>query len=464
MGRRSLARNIESLVMGVGLVVVAYLVFAFGRNLSDPIVLMYLPVPFLLWAAVRFGPFSTCIVLSAMSTLATFGASAGRGPFALDPSASVVYSIQLFLLVLSVPFLFLSVLMQQQRWTESVLRESEHRFRSLVDTAPVLVWISDPEGLCTFFNKPWLDFTGVPIEKQLGNGWSNLVHPEDRDRCVVEYLECVHSKTAFNLEYRLLRHDGVYRWVFDHGVPRYGPAGFLGHIGSCIDITERKGAEEALRRFPRELLNAQEAERLRIAQELHDDLGQRIVALGIGINHLAQATGNNAKLRTGFATLRKQASEIIDNIASLSRELRPVTLQVLGLAPALRSLCEEVSDPNGVKVVFTHHVELPDMPWTTAIALYRVAQEALRNALTHSGAMQIDVAVSVAKACVVLTIADNGRGFVFDNASVQVGLGLTGMVERMKNIGGTLIIDSTFAGTTVTASVALTEFAQASTA
>jgi PAS domain S-box-containing protein len=456
---RSLARHIESIVMGASLIGIAYLLFGSRTHINYPISLIYLPVPFLIWAAVRFGPFSTCILLSVLSSLATFGASIGRGPFPLIPSVNSVISIQLLLFVLSVPFLFLSVLMQQQSWTESALRDSEQRFRSLVDTVPVLVWISDPQGLCTFFSRPWLEFTGVPIEKQLGNGWSTLVHGEDRDRCVHEYLECVRRQASFNLEYRLLRHDGVYRWVFDHAVPRYGPTGkFIGHIGSCMDITERKGAEEALRRFPRELLNAQEVERQRIAQELHDDLGQRLVALGIGLNGLSQQTVMNKNVRDGIESLRQQATEIITAIASLSRELRPVTLQVLGLAAGLRSLCEELTDPAGVNVVFTQHDELPDIPWTTAISLYRVAQEAVRNALTHSGSPTVNVAVGNSESCITVTIADTGCGFDYGNGNAPVGLGLTGMVERMKNVGGMLTIDSTFMnGTTVTAKVDLKE-------
>jgi PAS domain S-box-containing protein len=457
---RSLARHIESIVMGVSLVVIAYLVFDSGTNINYPILMIYLPVPFLIWAAVRFGPFSTCILLSVLSALATYGASIGRGPFPLNPSINSVISIQLLLFVLSVPFLLLSVLMQQQSWTDSALRDSEQRFRSLVDTIPVLVWMSDPKGLCTFLSRPWIQFTGVAIEKQLGNGWSNLIHPDDRERCVNEFLDCVRRQASFNVEYRLLRHDGVYRWVIDHAVPRYGAAGsFIGHIGSCMDITERKGAEEALRRFPRELLNAQEVERQRIAQELHDDLGQRLVALGIGLNNLSQQTVLNSNLRSGIETLRRQATEIITAIASLSRELRPVTLQVLGLAAALRSLCEEVTDPSGVNVVFTQHDELPDIPWTTAISLYRVAQEALRNALTHSGSQTVNVAVSNSKSCITVTIADHGCGFAYGNGNAPVGLGLTGMLERMKNVGGMLTIDSTFMdGTTVTATVDLKEF------
>jgi len=457
--QRSLARHVESIVMGTSLILIAYFVFDSGTNVSYPILLIYLPVPFLIWAAVRFGPFSTCILLSVLSALATFGASTGRGPFALNPSINSVISIQLLLLVLSVPFLFLSVLMQQQSWTDSALRDSEQRFRSLVDTIPVLVWMSDPQGLSTFFSRPWLEFTGVSTEKQLGKGWSSLVHPDDRDRCVNEFMNCVRRQASFNMEYRLLRHDGVYRWVFDHAVARYGPGGsFVGHIGSCMDITERKGAEEALRRFPRELLNAQEVERQRIAQELHDDLGQRLVALGIGLNSLSQQSVMNSNVRNGIETLRQQATDIITAIASLSRELRPVTLQVLGLAAALRSLCEEVTDPGGVNVVFTQHDELPDIPWTTAISLYRVAQEAVRNALTHSGSQTVNVDVSNSRSGITVTIADNGCGFAYGNSNAPVGLGLTGMLERMKNVGGMLTIDSTFMdGTTVTATVDIKE-------
>ncbi len=255
------------------------------------------------------------------------------------------------------------------------------------------------------------------------------MHPEDRQRCIEEYLECVYSQRPFNLEYRLLRHDGAYRWFVDVGVPRYGPAGkFLGHIGSCLDITDRKRAEDALRRFPRELLNAQEAERQRIAQELHDEVGQRIVALGISINLLSQEGVQNAALQTGFGNLRQQTADIIDDISSLSQELRPVMLRVLGLTAALRGLCEELNDSDGVDIVFTQDDESPDVPWPTAIVLYRVAQEAIRNALAHSGSMRIDVAVTVSKSSLILTIADKGCGFAFHNDRTQFGLGLTGMV------------------------------------
>lgn len=462
IGRTGPARRIEGFLMFFGLVMGAY--FAFGLLGHPPamLLLVYLPVPFLLWAAVRFGPFETSGGLSVMTVLAMSWAAAGRGPFASSSSDAVALSVQLLLVVPAVPFLLLSVLTQQQRLTESALRESEQRFRSLVDTAPMMVRISGQEGACIFFNKRWLDFTGVPFERQVGSGWADCIYPEDRQRCLDVYLPAVLGRAAFNLEYRLRRHDGVYRWIFDGGVPRFDPKGkFLGHLGGCIDVTERKEAEEALRRLPRELINAQEAERQRIGQELHDDVGQQVVALAIGINHLSRQVGENEKLKESFVTLSKQSTDIVRSIASISRQLRPVTLRVLGLAAAFRNLCEESRDPGGVDVVFTQCTELPQISWVCSMAMYRVAQEAVRNALTHSGATRVDLEVTLMNGNLVVSITDKGRGFSPDPNGALLGLGLSGMTERMKDIGGTLNIDSApGAGTTVTASVPLAEVPQ----
>jgi PAS domain S-box-containing protein len=116
----------------------------------------------------------------------------------------------------------------------------------MADTAPVLLWISGTSGDCTWFNKPWLDFVGRALEQEIGNGWAENVHPDDFDFCLRTYREAFAARRAFEMDYRLRRHDGQYRWVLDQAVPRFTPGGeFLGYIGSCVDITERKRAEEA---------------------------------------------------------------------------------------------------------------------------------------------------------------------------------------------------------------------------
>jgi PAS domain S-box-containing protein len=130
----------------------------------------------------------------------------------------------------------------------AVLRESEERFRLVADTAPVLMWMSETDKLCTYFNKPWLEFTGRSLEQELGNGWAEGVHPEDLLRCLDTYTQSFDRREKFRMEYRLRRHDGEYRWILDIGVPRFGQdRSFVGYIGIGVDVTDRKRAEEALR-------------------------------------------------------------------------------------------------------------------------------------------------------------------------------------------------------------------------
>ncbi|MEA5624418.1 PAS domain S-box protein [Nostoc sp. UHCC 0251] len=138
--------------------------------------------------------------------------------------------------------------LRERNQAEAALRESEARFRHLADTAPVLVWMSGTDKLCNYFNKPWLDFTGRTLEQEMGNGWTEGVHPDDFQRCLDTYTNAFDARQKFQMEYRLRCNDGEYRWVFDSGVPRFAPTGeFLGYIGSCVDIHDRNLAQETLR-------------------------------------------------------------------------------------------------------------------------------------------------------------------------------------------------------------------------
>ena len=131
---------------------------------------------------------------------------------------------------------------------------SREEYRLLVEKAPIMIWRSSATSECDYFNETWLAFTGRSMEEEMGNGWTEGVHPEDFDNCLKIYTDHFARREIFEMEYRLRRFDGVYRWIFDRGVPFYDSEGnFKGYIGSCIDVTERIEAEKALKR-------AQEAE------------------------------------------------------------------------------------------------------------------------------------------------------------------------------------------------------------
>ena len=154
-------------------------------------------------------------------------------------------------------------LTRQLQTSDASLRESEARFGTIADAAPVLIWMSGVDKLCIFFNKPWLEFTGRSLEQEMGNGWAEGVHPDDFQRCLDIYVSAFDAREPFVMQYRLRRHDGEYRWISDNGVPRYdAKKNFVGYIGSCVDITELRRNEQALRESEERMTMAMDAANL----------------------------------------------------------------------------------------------------------------------------------------------------------------------------------------------------------
>jgi PAS domain S-box-containing protein len=352
-----------------------------------------------------------------------------------------------------------------QRLAEIALRESESRFRLVANTAPMLIWMSDTSKLCTYFNHSWLAFTGRSMEQELGNGWTEGVHPEDLQKCFDTYVQAFDAHEKFTIEYRLQRYDGEYRWVLDLGVPRFNRDGsFAGYIGSCVDVTDRKLAEEALSGVNSKLIEAQERERARISRELHDDISQRLAMLTIELEQLGQKFFDSPPdLLHRVARLRNQSADIATDVQSLSHELHSSKLEYLGITTAMRAFCHEFSDQQNVEVVFAHD-EIPrTLPQDISLCLFRVSQEALQNAVKHSGVRHFDVELRCASDAIQLTVRDSGSGFDPEGASKTQGLGLVSMAERVKLVGGRLLIDSQpHHGTTIHAKVPLSKAASAS--
>jgi len=328
--------------------------------------------------------------------------------------------------------------------SEKAVRESEERFRLVANTAPVLIWMSGPDKLCTYFNQPWLEFTGLPMEAQLGNGRAEFVHPEDLKSCMDTYTVRFDRREQFQMEYRLRRHDGEYRWVLDIGVPRFNPDGsFAGYIGSCIDVTERKIAEEALESLSGRLIEAQDEERKRIAREIHDDYNQQVAMLAIDLEELAETIGDSSgEASQKVHELFNRVGELGADLHSLSRRLHSSTLEHLGLVAGLKAFCREFSDQQDIQVEFAHENVPHGLPEDAALCIFRIAQEALRNIKRHSGANRAEVRLEWSGDRLHLSVSDRGTGFDSNKPSAERGIGIRSMEERLRLLGGQLEIHS----------------------
>jgi PAS domain S-box-containing protein len=241
----------------------------------------------------------------------------------------------------------------EQRATEA-LRERERRFRLMVDSAPVLIWLAGTDKKCTWLNKPWLEFTARTLEQEQGDGWITGLHPDDREKCVRTYTRAFDARRPFVEEYRLRRHDGVFRWVLSHGIPIAGPDGeFAGYIGSAIDITDRKEMEEALRAADRR----REDYLAMLAHELRNPLAP--IRTGL---HILGRRPDDANLVSETRDMMNRQVEnmarIVDDLLDVSRVARgKATLRKsrLDLTDVARTCAEDrraVAEGNGLKMWF----------------------------------------------------------------------------------------------------------------
>ncbi len=386
-----------------------------------------------------------------------------------EPSTWQVYHwhIMAILSVLLLEAILIAFLLRQRadlRRVQASLRESEGRFRLMADTAPAMIWMSGSDKGVTYFNKPWLVFTGRPMEEQIGDGWTGSVHPDDVNGCLARYEEAFDARRSFVMEYRLRRADDEYRWILESGAPRFeGDGIFVGYIGLCTDITEWKGAKQALLDLGGQLINAQEVERSRIARELHDDLSQRLALLSTEIEQLTQRTEIlDPEMLGGLQGVLTRILEILKDVNRLSLELHPSKLDRLGLVSAARSLCREISEQQSIQVDFKFTAVPDSLRRDIALCLYRVLQESLHNVVKHSRARRVLVELDGSPAEIRLTVSDEGVGFDASRSEKHGGLGLISMGERLRLVGGWITVDSQpLRGTQIHASIPLSAVAAA---
>jgi PAS domain S-box-containing protein len=221
-------------------------------------------------------------------------------------------------------------------------------YRLLVEHSPVMVWRAGLDAKCDYFNETWLAFTGRTLAEEAGDGWAEGVHPEDLERCVAHYLEHFHRREAFEMEYRLRRHDGEWRWIFDRGVPYADDDGvFAGFIGSCVDVDERRRAQdERKRRDQEELEYARDFERWLLAIVSHD-IRNPLGAISLAAQLLARGQSDQEKLRQTSERISRSVARIqslVNDLLDVSRERHGGGLSLSVTSANLRAVCQQVVD------------------------------------------------------------------------------------------------------------------------
>ncbi|MDJ0704809.1 MAG: PAS domain S-box protein [Leptolyngbyaceae cyanobacterium MO_188.B28] len=324
-----------------------------------------------------------------------------------------------------------------RKQAEAAIQESEARFRYVADHAPVLIWMSEGDKRCSHFNKVWLEFTGRTIEQEQGNGWAEGVHPDDLQFCLDTYTHAFDTRQKFEMEYRLRRFDGEYRWVLDTGIPRYdGNGEFLGYIGSCIDISDRKQAEAQIRQHTAEL-EVSNRELEAFAYSVSHDLRAPLRAIDAYSKALLDEYGDTFekagqdhldRIRNNVARM----SQLIDDLLNLSRISRaairytPVNLSVL--AQELITDLQASETERQVDIVITPNVVVSADAALMRVVLTNLLHNAWKFTRRHSTA-RIEFGVIDSEEQPTYFIRDDGAGF-----NMAYAKKLFGVFQRLHTI------------------------------
>jgi PAS domain S-box-containing protein len=344
----------------------------------------------------------------------------------------------------------ISVDITDRKRVEERLREYE----KAVEGSEEMIAVVDREYRYLIANRKFLDHRKMTKEQVVGRFAPEVLNKGVFETVVKEKLdECFRGKVV-RYEMKYTYPDLGERDLFISNFPIDGANG-IDRV-ACIlqDITERKRAEEALASVSRRVIDAEESERRRIAQDLHEDIGQRLALLAIEIERLkTEPLNQTGEMLTRIDDLWKHTLGILTDVKISAHELHSPRLEYLGIAAVMRSFCEEFGQRKGVEIEFRSHDLLSFVTPDTSLCLFRVLQEGLYNAVKHSGVRHFEVELGEQPGEIHLTVSDSGAGFDIKEGR---GLGLTGMQERLKLLKGTFSIDSqTQHGTTIHARVPL---------
>ena len=355
----------------------------------------------------------------------------------------------------------------ERKQAEESLRESESFYRQTLESIPGMVFTTRPDGYCDYQSQQWVDYTGIPLSEHLGDGWNQLLHPDDRSRAFEAWRSAVDGLALYDLEYRVRRHDGAYEWFRVIGRPIRDASGeIVRWFGVAMNIEDLKQVEQELRRLNEtleqrvaqrtelaegrakqlqalsmELIEVEEQERQRIAALLHDDLQQVLAAARLQLQAACE-TIPSAPMLEGVEQL---LVESIRKSRHLSHELSPAVLHHSGLVAAMQWLARKMKDQFGLQVQLesdgAHELESSPL----RVFLFRAVQELLFNVVKHAGVKTAQVVLSSSGSSLAMTVSDQGQGFspdILDSYTEPRGFGLLSIRERARYIGGNLVVES----------------------
>ncbi len=328
--------------------------------------------------------------------------------------------------------------------------------RAFANEAPVLMFTVDAAGKCEWFNRQWLQFTGMTPDDLASAGRFGAVHDEDREAAVTAFAAAFDQRDSLEHEYRLRHHNGSWHWIMERVSPRMGTNDeFLGYVGVCIDITLERDYRCRLEHrdaIMRQLNEIGERERSSLACALHDGILQDLIGTEMLLQGGEDFTAE--KLASRLAAARKTLRSALLHGRRLISELRPMIMDEQGLLSAIEFYAAEIENRAGLKIEVDRgdSKEYPSSLWAGNV--FRILQEAMNNIECHSGVKQALIAVSVVDGQFCAVLSDEGTGF--DLSIKRDSLGIQCMRDRAEMFGGTVnIASSPGAGCTVTVLIPL---------
>jgi PAS domain S-box-containing protein len=445
--KKPLAYYLEAVAVFAALIILGQLAFASPLGSTLP-TLLYSLVPLLLWCTLRFGSTGVSTSMIAIAFVSIWGAIHGRGPFTGPGPLINVLSLQLFLFFTAAPFMALAALVEETNEAEQALRQRDTELNEAQRMAQTGSWRWDPRSDVVTWSAELYRMAGYnpDLPAPSFTEHQQFFTPESWERLKQGVEKAIRTGIPYELDLEATSLNGTKLWLTSRGEAVVDASGHPIYLrGTTQDITQRKLSEEALMTMSGRLITAQEEERTRIARELHDDLSQRMAVLQISLEQFKQGMPEiPQKASQQLLNIAEMASEVSSDIHSMSYQLHPARLELLGLVASLKGFCGEFSEQHQIDVQFLHRNIPGRLPKDVSLCLYRITQEALQNVVKHSEAAEAEVELSGHADEIELCISDSGRGFDVESVkrAAGTGLGLISMRERLRLVRGHLSIES----------------------